>query len=329
MMRFYRNMVERMTVTLLHQLIFRGDTIATLARDVRDSSYGHTAAERSYLNELCERLSQERGGATSAEMAKDLLSRLMNEEAGEGDLIDQVVAILQLPYPRNVLGNNTIRTLQNAILRPDELSALQAVRTTERQCGGCSHTFSQGEMCSWVRGGSAGESPTLLCVRCFKPERIHCSQCVGSAALPKKVFSMLSKMPFDCGHHSSAAAAGVESEPSAPDAPSQVVPAEVPFTERLFTTRRMLRTDGPPVARPSRGGVAEQVREATRATQEANDFRALDDFILNTGVGSWASTTPTPNTPPQGAAVAERRPIYMSWNDRAEATEAVLEPEDR
>lgn len=96
----------------------------------------------------------------------DHLEAALREPKGEHTMIEQIVAILQVPYQRNKLSGTVLAQLQKALLDPQErlgLSTMLYEKTT--RCFHCGRVLRDGEMTCFVRS----DLPYFTCVVCRAP----------------------------------------------------------------------------------------------------------------------------------------------------------------
>lgn len=129
----------------------------------------------------------------------DMAQALNNDKyvgASDKDLIDQLVDILQLPYPRNTLSGKTLEYLSKAILLPEELGKLSArLKGQEMACGTCGRDLQSGE---GVTIAADGKSRVLLCSGCRIPDFFACKCGLGLGELPDKWRKALGKGIIKC-----------------------------------------------------------------------------------------------------------------------------------
>ena len=81
-------------------------------------------------------------------------------------LVDAIVRTLGLPYAQNVLAGATLRSLQQALLIPEEIAELKRQLDCERFCASCGHPFVPNEM---VTFSAHGDIRAFICTRCSRP----------------------------------------------------------------------------------------------------------------------------------------------------------------
>jgi hypothetical protein len=122
----------------------------------------------------------------------DLIIHARKPLNNEGDLIEQMVRILGLPYARNAISGRTLTQLRNALMLPGELGAGAALQTQELACTACNHTFVLGEMTTIHQGENRNIG--LMCTGCLPPTSARCRNCAESVPLnQRKVHTLLSK----------------------------------------------------------------------------------------------------------------------------------------
>lgn len=246
MIRLYRIMVEQllMAVVYLHHGGYRpADVYGAVVR------YGKERGEDgSIFREL-----RNYGGLDTWTELIDKLTLLLREShqnlmtARDGDLIDTVVRILQLPHARNNLTGKTLDSLRKAILMPDELGKVLDIKRLESCCGHCGHPFGDGEMATaHIDGGCV-----FMCVRCFSPTVMRCNLCKdGISYVADKLKMFMGKITCGCNKKPTHTQEGEpirEVQPPAPQAQ--------PTRHRPIATPRITwqAEDGrlpPPPARP-------------------------------------------------------------------------------
>jgi hypothetical protein len=139
------------------------------------------------------------------ELLEQIARQLHDHRLGvnlSGDLIDEMVRILGLPYPPNVLGHRTLERLTRAILLPEEIASLRSgVNSGEAMsCRTCGRRMHNEEMCT-VRNvdGMIG----IDCTNCYTPIMISCSDpnCEHGVPLESKIIKYLNK-EVKCATHS-------------------------------------------------------------------------------------------------------------------------------
>jgi hypothetical protein len=172
------------------------------------------------------------------------LEQLGQEYKGEdGDLIDKLAAVLQLPFPANTLSGKVIRQLRQVLLRPDEMAKLAASNLTETQCGVCSRKLNEGEM---VTVGRDDGRTILYCHHCVRPQAVACDFCEAPVTLGRGYKNLHSKK-VNCGQHTE------DGQPL----PQPVRPPDAQFGGAVAGRRLGLDLDGPfDVPRPAQVGRA-------------------------------------------------------------------------
>lgn len=204
MMRFYRGFMERVLVALTFNHYYEGNSLQAMAQRAMRLDLGDSGKNYTLQNAVARVLQPgpDKEDNSTEVMCEDLLKRLAaerNKSSSEGDLLDTLAAILQMPYPRNHFGPKTLQQLKTALLRPDELTGVNKVKLQELACAGCAHVFQSGEMVTIQV--EPGQQAILQCRNCQHPESVVCTHCLNTAPLGKKVFSVLNKAVFDCGEH--------------------------------------------------------------------------------------------------------------------------------
>lgn len=130
---------------------------------------------------------------------------------GGGDLMDEVVKILKLPYGQNVVSGKMMEALRKAILIPEEIAAFsQKVKANELPCVGCGHEFHHQEVATISRvGGTA----TIYCLSCLEPEYVSCRTCAGSHEHLPKGFAKMMHNRHQCQTCKEGGGAGAVVEP--------------------------------------------------------------------------------------------------------------------
>lgn len=113
-------------------------------------------------------------------------------EAGEGDLIDQVISLVQVTNGKNVLGGQTLNNLRAALLLPNERAkfAAQAAKR-EGCCGRCGKKMVSGEIATFHNDGYG---PYMACIVCIKPQFQPCSKCGEIIEVDRGITRALGKM---------------------------------------------------------------------------------------------------------------------------------------
>ena len=133
---------------------------------------------------------------------KDQL-KAINEERGsgeDGNLINAIIRILQLPFARNAINGEQLKALRTALLLPEELGGLTArLEARELTCGQCSRPLRNEEMVTISRDR---QGVVLLCHACMRPSVMACDHggCQGHVGLDKK-YRAMHKKRVDCGEH--------------------------------------------------------------------------------------------------------------------------------
>lgn len=306
LMRLYQQTVNKMFLVLLAMRYRVGYTMADCARWASSSYPSHSEADPEIVA-LTKQIFRFDGQTLNQEL--DELIREMAgilREAGkpcpDGDLIDAMVRVLQMPYPRSTLTQRQLQELRAAILVPSEMAKV-ATTLAERElrCHTCGHHFESGEMASVAR--ESGDV-FLFCTRCQRPSLVACDEetCEDvSMEVPTNLRKVLQKR-FTCPTH------GEHKEGEA-EAPS---PARQRIAEQLRRDRarivHMPLTWPTPANEPVPAeGVAAQLQAAANRLRQAG------------GDGGVRVTTTPP--PPDVRWIAETfaTPTPASETDGVEA----------
>jgi hypothetical protein len=157
-------------------------------------------------------------GRTLTEVREDLAAQIKEERdqpKADATLIDTLVDVLQLPYLRNLITPEMVKSLRRAILVPSEAMGLaERLRKRESGCVRCGHTFRSHEMAVAYRN-PGDEGMVFYCHRCIQPDLVACQHQDCNQAVPMRnayVRKNVSK-GIDCGEHTPAADAA---NPNAP-----------------------------------------------------------------------------------------------------------------
>lgn len=222
MIRLYPWMVERLWLCL-EKLVRAGERDQDLRNFGRRLSMDDDNREVRTIAEYHVESEPPDGIPTDLEGLSDLLVKIMWETRNaksdnDGDLIDKMVASLQLPYARNIQARY-LQDLKRALLLPSEMAAL-GPRMMERElgCAGCGKPLNSGEMMTiQYRNGET----TINCTRCAKPSYISCDYCGKATGLSKSLGAFFKKV-HSCGCYEkkiAAADAAVAANPTPEPAP--------------------------------------------------------------------------------------------------------------
>lgn len=119
--------------------------------------------------------------------------------AEDGNLVDQIAAIVSAPWAGNYLSPTVLKQLRKAILTTDEMAGLnERLNRKEVHCAMCEHKFQNGE--AIILSSDGAGTNLFVCARCASPTNIACQSCVsGHASIPGGMVGQLSKMT--CGDH--------------------------------------------------------------------------------------------------------------------------------
>jgi hypothetical protein len=218
MIRQYRIFMARVFMALLYIRHRSGVSL----KDIMNYTTGLAGSGgRNKILKCNEQLLRSEPGLASAsldQMLEELAEQLSGssgsseDRASDGDLIDQLVFILGLPFIRNVLSADVIQDLRRALLIPAEMAPLvERLKTREWSCFRCQHIFVYGEM---ITIGGDGHEIVLICSRCQRPKLMSCDHCVRQARFSAKFVKTLGTL-VDCGGHPEASSETVT--PAKPD----------------------------------------------------------------------------------------------------------------
>lgn len=225
MIRVYKEFLEQCLMILLYQRHSHGLRMDQIVQYVSRSTWPdeiRTVVKASTFL-----------GYTAPDSLDDLIKTTVDQllainverKSGEdGNLINAIVRILQLPFSRNMIGSgNTLKALRTALLLPEEMGGLvRRLEARELTCVGCSRPLRQEEM---VTISQDGQGVMLMCHACMRPTVMACDHegCTGHAGLDKK-YRAMHKKTVDCGGHAVDAETG---EIQQGVAPAEVRPGAV------------------------------------------------------------------------------------------------------
>lgn len=225
LMRFYKPFVER----LLMALIFLRDQGYDMTQPISHAARGVYGNQDNLFFQL-RKLATRQGEHPDIHEMIAALGALVEGKEGEehkdAELIDLVVDTLQLPYARNILAGQSVDSLRNAILLPNELAGLRTrLQAHEVSCSRCGREMVTGEVVTLVREGRGGNS--FYCQRCagiyIGTAYVACNKCNDhQVSLSPKVVKAL--RGGICG----ACSGKKEEEPAGPPAPERVFRPEEP-----------------------------------------------------------------------------------------------------
>ena len=180
MLRLFRTYIEYALIHILwcHS---QGLSVSQMRKEILETygRYNNTPDEHVLSMGVGQAYTHFTGALLPMNVATDLARTLISDQkSGSQDveIISKLVKALQLPYPRNVLSGETIKSIQKALLLPEEMVGLSArLDKQELSCASCGHTFLHGEMTSIVV--DANGRNILQCTTCFIPEQIACRSC--------------------------------------------------------------------------------------------------------------------------------------------------------
>lgn len=115
----------------------------------------------------------------------------------DGDLIDLMVKILQLPHVRNIISGDTLAALRRGLLLPNEMGGLiERLRKRSMSCMNCAHEFGHYEALVMLPAIEGRNESALYCLACYKPALVMCKSCGKGAVLSEKVRNSL--YSFNC-----------------------------------------------------------------------------------------------------------------------------------
>lgn len=208
MVKVYKKHVEMMLVNLLW-LRDNKFNARDVMEDVRAGWRKYDISKKYHNQATCNAAARATDGYDGASYSDHIteLSTLLKDDyqssvKGDGDLISQMVRILQLPYTRNILSGGVIDKLAKALLIPEEMAGLVSrLRSLELSCGMCGHGFKQGEMGSVIpEGPGQSARQVLACTKCYTPRYTAC-YCAGeSAPINDKLTRILEKNSGKCAN---------------------------------------------------------------------------------------------------------------------------------
>ena len=238
---------------------------------------------------------------------KDQL-KVINEERGsgeDGNLINAIIRILQLPFARNAINGEQLKALRTALLLPEELGGLTTrLEARELTCGQCSRPLRNEEMVTISRDR---QGVVLLCHACQRPTVMACDHggCQGHVGLDKK-YRAMHKKRVDCGEHAEggeAVTVPMEAGRYRGDDPVVLPTVNAEYWAGQLTneavTFRVNSPDQPPVP-PTRPGRVPIRRLTTTNPQtlHINWTTEQHRLIENLRYGANPFMTPAPPTPP-------------------------------
>jgi len=89
------------------------------------------------------------------------------------DLIEEIVAICQLPYADSKISKKAFAALRKAILTPEEILTFQAeIQKQELYCSRCQRPFVSGEAATLIK---TSDTFSVVCQQCTQPTMIRCN----------------------------------------------------------------------------------------------------------------------------------------------------------
>jgi len=115
----------------------------------------------------------------------------------EGAVIDAVIQILQLPYARNRITSDALKSLRRVLLLPDEDSKLRdTLSRKEAICVHCRRKLEPNELVTFSY--SEANEAVLYCIRCVRPENIPCTGCGEPAPIGARLKSVIKAVCPTC-----------------------------------------------------------------------------------------------------------------------------------
>ena len=321
MLRFYKQFIEQVFLTLLHARDHYGPDFQTVSNyAIEHWRYEDTARNRYHTPELIRVV---RGILDSNSLEGWSLTELINEMAaqigaaqltrgtsfGDKDLIDTIVRTIQLPFARNRFSGEVLDSLKKALLLPEEAAGLkEKLQREELSCVQCGHHFIQGEMgtISIDRRGSV-----LVCGACVTPTLIPCGSGKHVISMPRGVAKSIlrerEKACEECAIETSSSTAGT----AVPEAPENIGAAGVgaagvgagPTTTRLRTAAAHVYEIPEEIGRIERDLLGNPIQSVPPALPADHDHPTR----YRSFVGDWTTRNQ------QGTPAATIIPNFISW----------------
>lgn len=164
--------------------------------DISGSEHDRPAARASYTLLQGGQFAQNRNlNGVIAEMGEQVLAN--PHHSSEGAVIDAVIQILNLPYARNRIGSDALKSLRRALLLPDEVAKLRdTLSKKESVCVNCRRKLEPNELVTfnYAEDGNAA----LYCIKCVRPEVIPCHGCGETATIGQRLKSVIKATCLTC-----------------------------------------------------------------------------------------------------------------------------------
>lgn len=202
---------------------------------------------------------------TLDEMIELVCSQLNGKEGGAQLLVDKLAEVVMGPFPGNQFGPPIVKSVQRAILNPEELDGvMERIIRKEMYCCGCGHMFGDGQMVTFGISTNNRHERTsgLYCHTCKMPSQMRCEtpKCTHNQSVIKKILNLMYKNGAcqACRDRKAKGETGPpppEEEHFDPIVPTGVLDEEAPFEYRVDTPRRVERNT-PGAWNTGRAGIA-------------------------------------------------------------------------
>jgi hypothetical protein len=195
MVRFYKSYLGRMILGLLILVELEKESGKAGVATAIAKWKGGSDYEKDVVNQALDSYvhGYDDESPSNDDVLKGALGQLTKPKKADGDLLDVVVAMLNLPFI-NYLSSSTIRSLRDAILTPGELMEVKKIIKSSSKCG-CGHQFENSEMTSVM---PTAEGIILQCTKCARPNYVRCDHCDNMVLISGKVASTW-RNSVDCG----------------------------------------------------------------------------------------------------------------------------------
>lgn len=222
-------------------------------------------------------------------MFRQVYSESETPAVDQGDLIEQIAALLARADARNVLTGPVLRLLRDAVLIPEERSRLASM-TSHMGCISCGDSFAPHEIATFVRsGGTAG----FACVQCARPQVYSpIGHCDHTTPLNDRIARETVKPCAQCAEAAATNANPTMMPPEVlrPTAPRTRVPrwiTTVPFQDNNL--RGIVPTTIEEAAALSRGGVTPAtLADFTAQLRRSSVFSADEDAPVRSVGNPWS-----------------------------------------
>ena len=172
MVRLYDQQAKFLTLLLFYLRDAQGIEPYDIVRYFIERSSRHAKGDGAFCKSLAEDLGNSRKDLDATELITTLLKQVYDKpDTHDSDLVETVVAFLQLEHVRNRMDGEMFQQLRKAILLPEELrSVKEKLATKELRCS-CGHRYHDGELTTL---SLSRDGVFISCARCRLPSVVVC-----------------------------------------------------------------------------------------------------------------------------------------------------------